>query len=48
MNAFEVASKFFEADSHYVYILNVGDDAKVAHTRKVWNAPWVMQELGWM
>jgi len=24
------------------------DDNKVARMIKVWNAPWVMKELGWM
>ena len=36
------------ADSHYVYILKMSDDAKVSHMTKVWNAPWAMKELGWM
>ncbi len=35
-------------DSHYVYILKMGDDGRVAEMTKVWNAPWAMRELGWM
>jgi hypothetical protein len=36
-----------ETNSHYVYILKMGDDGKVSHLSKVWNAPWAMNELGW-
>ena len=35
-------------DSHYVYVLEMDDDDKVARFTKVWNAPWAMKELGWM
>jgi hypothetical protein len=34
--------------SHYVDILKMGDDAKVSHKTKVWNAPRATKELGWM
>ncbi|MGI9327001.1 MAG: nuclear transport factor 2 family protein [Pseudomonadales bacterium] len=34
-------------NSHYVYILKMGDDDKVAEMTKIWNAPWAMTELGW-
>lgn len=34
-------------DSHYVYVLQMNDDDKVAAMTKVWNAPWAMRELGW-
>ncbi len=33
--------------SHYVYILTMNGDGKVARMVKVWNAPWAMRELGW-
>jgi len=33
--------------SHYVYVLTMNDDDKVADMVKIWNAPWAMQELGW-
>ena len=32
----------------YLYALRMGDDDKVVHFDKVWNAPWSMKELGWM
>ena len=35
-------------NSHYVYILTMNGDDKVARMTKVWNAPWAMNELGWM
>ncbi|EED35636.1 conserved hypothetical protein [Luminiphilus syltensis NOR5-1B] len=34
--------------SHYVYVLTMGADDRVAKMVKVWNAPWAMRELGWM
>ncbi len=37
-----------ETNSHYVYILNMNDDGKVAKMTKVWNASWAMRELGWI
>lgn len=37
-----------QTNSHYVYILKMGDDDKVAEMTKIWNAPWAMKELGWM
>ncbi len=36
-----------ETKSHYVYVVKVGDDGKVSHMTKIWNAPWAMTELGW-
>lgn len=33
--------------SHYVYVLTMGADDKVAAMTKIWNAPWAMHELGW-
>ena len=33
--------------SHYVYMVQMNADGKVAHMIKVWNAPWAMRELGW-
>lgn len=35
-------------NSHYAYVIKMGDSGKVAHLTKVWNAPWAMRELGWM
>lgn len=37
-----------ETHSHYVYVLTMNDDNKVARMVKVWNASWAMRELGWM
>jgi len=37
-----------EANSHYVYIFTMNDDAKIQRMQKVWNAPWAMRELGWV
>ena len=34
--------------SHYVYVVKMNDEGKVAAMTKVWNAPWAMAELGWM
>lgn len=36
-----------ETRSHYVYVLEMNEDNKVARMTKIWNAPWVMRELGW-
>jgi hypothetical protein len=36
-----------ETRSHYVYVLKMGEDGKVAYMTKIWNAPWAMRELGW-
>ena len=35
-------------NTHYVYAVTMNGDDKVARMTKVWNAPWAMQELGWM
>jgi hypothetical protein len=37
-----------ETNTHYVYVLEMDGDDKVAHMTKIWNAPWAMRELGWM
>jgi len=37
-----------ETNSQYVYVLNMDEEGKVASMQKVWNAPWAMNELGWM
>ncbi|MEZ4869777.1 MAG: nuclear transport factor 2 family protein [Caldilineaceae bacterium] len=37
-----------ETHSHYVYFLTMNNDNKVERMVKVWNAPWAMQELGWI
>ncbi len=37
-----------ETNTHYVYILSMNDDDKIAKMQKVWNAPWALKELGWM
>ena len=37
-----------ETHSHYVYFLTMNNDNKVEQMVKVWNAPWAMQELGWI
>ncbi len=34
--------------SHYVYVLRMSENGKVAGMTKIWNAPWAMRELGWM
>jgi hypothetical protein len=36
-----------ETHSHYVYVLKMDADGKVANMTKVWNAPWALGELGW-
>ncbi len=33
--------------SDYVYAVTMGDDDKVVHLAKTWNAPWALRELGW-
>ncbi len=37
-----------QTNSHYVYVLKMTGDEKVAEMTKIWNAPWAMKELGWM
>jgi len=37
-----------ETVSYYVYALTVGDDQKISHMVKIWNAPWALTELGWI
>jgi hypothetical protein len=35
-------------NTHYVYVMTMNGDGKVASMTKVWNAPWALTELGWM
>ncbi len=35
-------------NSHYVYVVEIGESGKVKHLTKIWNAPWAMNELQWM
>jgi len=37
-----------ETHSHYVYVLTMNDENKVARMTKIWNASWALKELGWM
>ena len=37
-----------ETHSHYVYVLTMNEEDKVAKMVKIWNAPWPMKELGWI
>ena len=37
-----------ETHSHYVYAITMNEDDKVEKMVKIWNAPWAMNELGWM
>jgi len=37
-----------ETHSHYVYVLTMNADDKVEKMVKIWNAPWAMNELGWI
>ncbi len=37
-----------ETDSHYVYALTMDADDKIEKMVKIWNAPWAMNELGWL
>lgn len=36
-----------DTHSHYVYVLKMDGDDKVASMTKIWNASWAMRELGW-
>jgi len=36
-----------EVHSHYVYVLTMNPEGKVASMKKVWNAPWAIKQLGW-
>ena len=35
-------------DSHYVYVVRMSDNDKVASMTKIWNASWAMRGLGWI
>ena len=37
-----------ETQSHYVYVLEMDAEDKVARMTKIWNAHWAMRELGWL
>ena len=37
-----------ETHTHYVYSLTMNADDKVGSMVKIWNAPWAMNELGWV
>lgn len=37
-----------QTHSDYVYAVTMGDDDRVTHMTKIWNAPWAMRELGWL
>lgn len=34
--------------SHYVYALKMNDDGLIEQMTKIWNAPWALNELGWV
>ena len=36
-----------ETKSHYVYIITMSEDDKVASMTKIWNVGWAMAQLGW-
>jgi len=36
-----------EMSSHYVFVLEMNDDDRVAKMYKIWNAAWAMEQLGW-
>ena len=33
-------------ESHYAYVLHF-ENGKIAHLKKIWNAPHAMRQLGW-
>lgn len=37
-----------ETHSHYVYVLTMDENGKVAKMVKIWNPSWALKELGWM
>ncbi|MBI1299623.1 hypothetical protein GC175_32255 [bacterium] len=37
-----------ETHSHYVYLLTMNKEDKVAQMIKVWNSTWAMREIGWL
>ena len=37
-----------ETHTHYVYALTMNDADQVAHMTKIWNAPWALNEFGWL
>ncbi|MEM6447038.1 MAG: hypothetical protein AAFY57_10805 [Cyanobacteria bacterium J06642_2] len=43
-----VPPTYKETYSHYVYVVTMNEDNKVARLIKVWNAHWSMRELGWV
>jgi len=36
-----------EMNSHYVFVMLMNDDDRVAKVYKIWNAAWAMEQLGW-
>lgn len=34
--------------SHYVYVVQMDANDKVCRLTKIWNAPWALNELGWV
>lgn len=36
-----------EMNSHYVFVLFMNDEDRVARMVKIWNAHWAMEQLGW-
>ena len=34
--------------THYVYVIEMNDEGKVCKMTKIWNAPWALNELGWL
>ena len=37
-----------ETHTHYVYALTMNEADQVAHMTKIWNAPWALNEFGWL
>ncbi len=35
-------------ETHYLYALTMNDQDKVEQLVKVWNAPWALNQLGWL
>jgi len=35
-------------NTHYVYVLKMNNEGKIASMTKIWNASWALRELGWM
>jgi hypothetical protein len=37
-----------EMNSHYVFVMLMNDDDRVAKVYKIWNAAWALEQLGWV